>query len=243
MNSLLAITRKFAPTVLIAGAGILVLAFFLPWWGIRVEIPAEPSGKATDSDYKDRMADFSRDIRKHARVSRKDARWHEDMEIEWVIDDYRLGEEFQRGEKFRESGRLWGWNTSAGITAFIFGLLLLPVGIVPIFVIFLRRWSWIGAFVAGLLGLITLILGMVFYFGSPWKNTDFIAQGVGLSPGPFLVILGSSALFAAGVAGGVFGLMNFIGETKGQDRPREIAEPDPQEPDEPDIVEPDFEAI
>ena len=202
--------------VLIAGSGMLVFAFAMPWWGVTMTKIAEPERPKLDNNnreaftaavekYPDDLKKYDRKKRAQSKIT--ESRWYLDRNID---DDLR--------DKVREADddvksvtvRLWGPHIGAGITAFIFGLIILPLTIVPMFVRQLRDWAWIGSIVAAIFGLVSLILGMVFYFGSPGKNTEYIAQGVGLSLGPYLVLLGSLGILVAGVFDGVFGVLGLV---------------------------------
>lgn len=217
MSGIVAIARKISPIVLIAGGGMLVFAFFMPWWGITLEKPDSAKlerPKFNDPDFENKLKAYN-EARKQAGEKQKDMKRVMDRGSRWYrkmyVDDY-MKDALTDADDDAESitVRLWGWNTGTGITSLILGLLILPLGIVPIFVGAYRRWAWIGSFVAGVMGLILFILGMVFYFGSPGENAEGLAQGVGLSPGPFLVIFGSFGTLAAGVFSGVIGLLEFL---------------------------------
>eukprot|EP00913_Durusdinium_trenchii_P022843 g21447.t1 len=214
MSGFVAICKKLSPFVLIAGAGMLVIAFLMPWWGITVATMSKPKVtigggnlEGVIQDAKERAEKF----KDASRIMDRHECWYKEMKVHTYLVQKReaLGNDAEW-----VTVRLWGWNTGTGLSAFILGLITLPLGIVPIFVIPYQRWSWIGAFVAAEIGLIVLIFGTVFYFGSPGRNAEGLYQGVGLSPGPYLVILGSLSLLVSGGFGCVVGLMEFVNAQK-----------------------------
>ncbi|GAB4144316.1 MAG: hypothetical protein Tsb009_15940 [Planctomycetaceae bacterium] len=224
---------KLWPILILAGAGMMVFAFFMPWWGVTATIPSRPErpdAKFNDPDYKEKMDEYSKELKKYREKQAKNSKamkkyddWYSAMKV-----DDKLKEAFEKKEDDLKEGksvsatvRLWGWNTGTGLTNFIFGLIILPLAIVPMFVGVVRQWKFIGSYVAAILGLVGFILGLVFYFGSPGENTEFVAQGVGLSPGPYLVILGTLAVLVGGVFDGVFGTMALL---KGMKKSRPAAE-------------------
>jgi hypothetical protein len=151
------------------------------------------------------------------RMKKDNRDWYRDAELDESLNEQlkdNLKEIIIGDESVTLSARLWGWNIGTSLTAFIFGLVILPLAIVPMFVGAIRNWKWIGSCVAAILGLIALILGMVFYFGSPGENIDGLSQGVGLSPGPYLVLLGSLFVLIGGAFDGVFGTMALFGGGK-----------------------------
>lgn len=227
MSGFVAIAKKLSPIVLIAGGGMLAFAFFMPWWGITMtkpEMPERPKLGFGAPDREEKMKEWAKETealvekrKATAKIMGRNERWYEDMYV-----DRHLKTAMKDADEDTKSltVRLWGWNTGTGITALILGLLILPLGIVPIFVAPYRRWSWIGSYVAAVIGLVMLIMGMVFYFGSPGRNAEGLSQGVGLSPGPYMVIFGSLATLASGVFGGVFGMIELIKSQGGDSQPR-----------------------
>ena len=189
-------TAKLWPLLILTGAGMLTFAFFMPWWGVTVSspgLPKKPEGSFRDSDYKDKMEKYRDEIEKFVKKMKKDKdirekseKWYEAMNVDEKMDDEmdELKDEIKEGKSWSATVRLWGWNTGTGLTNFIFGLIILPLAILPMFIGVVRNWRFIGSCIAAVLGLIGLIFGMVFYFGSPGENGEFFSQGVGLSPGP-----------------------------------------------------------
>lgn len=107
------------------------------------------------------------------------------------------------------SAWVWGWNTGVGITAFILSFPVIAWGIVPWVVRLLRRWAWIGFFTGMVMGLLTFILNLVWYFTAPSKDVSGILTQTVIA-GPYLLMLGSLTVFVGGLLGGIFGLMAFL---------------------------------
>lgn len=226
---------KLWSLILMVGSGMLFLMFFMPWWSIKFPLvvpPQRPEGanfaseefKQWQKDMKAYKEDNEDKMEKAVKVLSKNRRWYEDK----VGDKFK--EESKEASKDGRTGtvRLWGWSVGVSITGFILSFVLLPIAIVPIFVPFLKRWIWTGYFAAAVIGLIMLILSMVWYFSSPGENVSgMLSQGVGFQPGPYFALLGSLAVLAAGVLGGVFGLLHFLKELKAakSGAPVEAADP------------------
>ena len=104
---------------------------------------------------------------------------------------------------------LWGWNTSAGVIGFVLLFFILPVAIVPHYVKLLRPWAWIGRFALVIPGFALFIIFLLWFFDAPSDNHDpILAQGLIL--GPYISLLGALGLLTAGIAGGIYGLIEFV---------------------------------
>jgi len=244
--------------ILMSGCGAMFLAFFMPWWGITVTLPAPPSKPKEQEayqeynedlkDWKETMDDIQKHLDKHERKHKKilgEEYWEEkseDLEKQGK-DEAKEALKGESASSVSVTAWVWGCNyVGVALTAFIFSILLLPVAIVPMFVKFLRNWIWIGYFVAAVSGLVLFILALVWYFSSPGDNLPkYVEQGVGWYPGPYLEILGSLATLAAGVLGGVFGLLTFLNNLKAKQQGggRARTAPAHAEDDDMDFVEDD----
>ncbi len=107
------------------------------------------------------------------------------------------------------TSRIWGWRTGSGIAGLIFSLLILALAITPIFVTIIQKWSWIGSFITAILGIITLILALVWLFGSPSEDVPpILFQGSSIGPYPYL--LGSLLILGGGITEGTLHLMGSV---------------------------------
>lgn len=229
--------------ILLSACGMMFVAFFMPWWGITVTIPAPPSrpkDNAAMEDYRKDSTEWRKtksDIDKHLRKYERKHRailgeeyWQEKRN-ELRKKGSEVARDVSQGEPASSisiTARVWGFNfVGVALTAFIFSLLLLPVAVVPMFWRLMRSWMWIGYFVAAVAGLVLFILSLVWYFSSPGANlSSYVSQGVGWYPGPYLEIFGSLATLVVGVLGGVFGLLSFLEELKaGDETPRRRPRP------------------
>lgn len=169
---------------IVAGAGLLFLAFFVPWWGIEI----------------DRGKDASASERREANeVQERNAFWY----LQHVRPVSKLDD--------ADGVTLWGWNTGTGITGLVFVILLLPIAVLPLCFKLLRPWAWVGRFLAALAGCVMLVMFAVWFFGAPSKNASPILYQ-GLYLGPYLAFLAGGVLVLTGVAGGAMGLVAFITE-------------------------------
>lgn len=217
--------RAFGVRSLLLGVGsaMMFIAFFTPWWGLTVTIPAPPerpesmTDRNASEDYRKEMEDYTRDQEKFRKQFKKDEDWYDDAFGD-AKDDFKdeMFDAYQEqmsegGGDFSLTIRLWGWSTGVGLTNFIFSIFLLPIAIAPLFFAPLRNWVWVGCLLAAVLALIGNILAIVWYFGSPSENVaELLAQGVGLSPGPYLQIAGTLMV----LGGSVVGLLERIKSTR-----------------------------
>lgn len=171
---------KIWQILLIAGGGLMFVAFFTPWWAGKFD--------------KDGLRSVSiEDARRLRDAIEKKASWYRDYDM----------------TTSNGSTWLWGWDTGPGITAFIFSFFIIAWGIVLFFVRLLHRWAWIGFFACMVFGLLTFILNLVWYFSAPGKDVSgVLSQSV--IAGPYLMMPGTLAVFVGGLLGGIFGLMAFL---------------------------------
>ncbi|MGD0897003.1 MAG: GYF domain-containing protein [Thermoguttaceae bacterium] len=180
-----------------SGVGLLLISFFLPWWGITLRKP-DSIGKVAE------MANWG--IGKETRMQRvvlRNQNWYESHRV--YFED--LAGEMVGGSE--ATSRIWGWQTGLGITGLIFSLIILSLAITPIFVAIIQNWSWIGSFITAILGIITLILALVWLFGTPSEDVrPILFQGPSIGPYPYLV--GSLLILGGSITEGILGLMAFI---------------------------------
>jgi ABC-type multidrug transport system fused ATPase/permease subunit len=213
--------------ILMSGCGMMFLAFFMPWWGITIDVPAPPTRPKDQQamgdfqkdakDWGKKMSDIGKHLKKYERKHKAilgESYWKEkeNETKEWGQEQQVAVQKGESTSSFSSTARVWGFNfVGVALTGFIFSIVLLPVAIVPMFVKLLRNWMWIGYFVAAVVGLVMFILSLVWYFSSPGENlSSYVKQGVGWYPGPYLEILGTLATLTVGVLGGVFGLLSFL---------------------------------
>ena len=196
--------RLLWTVLLCTGAGLLLLAFFTPWWGMHLRKPERSSSGSGER--------YAKDMRTLERIRRESKSWYLDN-----IGARKLEKYEDRANELRESEEvslwLWGWSTGAGIVGLLLSVAILPMVLAPIFLKFLRPWSWIASFGSAVLGLIILILSLVWLFGSPGESVpDTFSQGVII--GPYLVLLAGLLLLLAGIVDGLKGLLLFLARIK-----------------------------
>jgi hypothetical protein len=209
------IGSEFVPwgVLVLAGAALLVFSFFVPWWRIsqtdpyRTDLLGRPMLRGAKSLADDREA----------------KEWHrvkEQVELvlttnaDWYIDHFgqtKLNSAERILEKTgRSSVMLWGWNTGAGIMGMIFGVLIVPVILVPMFVVILRRWSWTGDILSIVFGIIMLIMALVWVFGAPSESVEGrLWQGI--IAGPWLILVGSLLVLVGCTSRIISGVMIMLG--------------------------------
>ena len=188
----------FLPHATLAGAGLVFLAFFLPWWGLT-GVPEDRPGMGNTAQVKS------------PELLAKNAAWYAKYTV-WdrfqnqrdsMLDAARQGENVKIEQV---SISLHGWDIGPGVVAFIYFFLVVAIVLGPVFVPMLRPGAWMGYLVsavvyAGVFGA-TLISWVIC---SPGQDVEGqLAQGV--SVGVWLALFGS--VLAAG-AGGMAGLKGF----------------------------------
>lgn len=172
------------PILIFVAAGLLFLAFVLPWWGIDVKSGRDASAKQRETANE---------------VQEKNAFWY--------------FQHIRPLSKMQANGDdgviLWGWHTGAGLTGLFFALLILPIAILPLCIKAIRRWSWIGRYLVAIPGCVMLIMFLVWFFGAPSRNVSPILYQ-GLYLGPYLIFLAGGTLFLTGTLGGTLGLLEFL---------------------------------
>ena len=187
------VSRSFWNIFLFGASGCFFVALFVPWWSISWSSVRADAGFADENNaeaiFRDERIWYSEHLSPR-KLRRFDVERHDRMipiATAW----------------------LWGWNTGAGVTGFVLLFFILPVAIVPHYVRLLRPWAWIGRFALVIPGFALFIVFMLWFFGAPSDNIDpILAQGLIL--GPYISLLGALSLLTAGIAGGIYGLIEFV---------------------------------
>lgn len=209
--------------LMVCGAGILVVSFFLPWWSATIDVGAVQDVKGPDE-----LTEMALDL---GEVAANKITWYiENVPIHKVTKP--LFEEFEPvirrqmgpgggGYGSRRSSRsyrrpedvlkelelsvtLFGWDTTTGILCLCFG----GAAIGFLLLSFVRDafgpWTWLGEFALSALMLPLVALSLIWWIGSPGKNVDpVLSQGV--SVGPFLALVGSAVAMVAGAINSMAG--------------------------------------
>jgi len=228
-GGLMAGTRTPLKIIGLGGAFIMVVSFFMPWWGMDISytIPKE-------NDDKERKA-FDKECKEFMSAQKENSSWYIDSISEknaktWgekvagmFMGGGRIGRlrgldgdedvaATQPGETTKASISSFGWKFAGGILAFIFGLVLMALTIPQLFVKILQRWGWTGTLPAAAMALVVFILGLVFWIASPGKDVSgtLIKFSQGVSIGPFLAFAGGAIATAACTMDGLSGLFAFV---------------------------------
>jgi hypothetical protein len=204
--------RRNSRRLVMAGAGLIVVAFLLSWWGIEkyrvdeqqgVQLAApgaldgitQKMSEAQKKDYEDRLQKYP-------------LAWSANRTVNHDFYVYALGSDYEQTLQALEkdslhSGQLWlfGWSTWTGRFGFLFVLVGVAWFFAPQFKPELEEYAWTVPWVWTALGAILLISTLAFYFGVPDKNGDGYSQGVTL--GCYAALLGSSAVVIGGTFEGI----------------------------------------
>ncbi|MEI7836033.1 MAG: hypothetical protein WCK05_06435 [Planctomycetota bacterium] len=189
---------RFMPHAILAGAMLLFVAFFMPWWGLT-GMPDDRPGFGNVAQVK------------VPGLLAKNASWYATYAV-WdrfqkqrdaTLDAARQGEDVKIGQV---SISLHGWDTGPGVVAFIFFFLAVAIVLGPMFVPVLRPVAWVGYLASGLAYsgvFLATVIGWLFC--SPGENVaGQLAQGV--SVGVWFALFGSALAAAAGTKAGLKGL-------------------------------------
>ncbi|TFG87538.1 MAG: hypothetical protein E4H18_03425 [Hyphomicrobiales bacterium] len=211
--------------VAMGGAALMILSFFLPWWSIdffELKRPQRPEldraaamSSAGRETYEDAQKDYEKKLAEYKKVDEAFDKQMESLQQATVDTQLFAVDVLSRkaitklNPREKGSATAFGWGPGSGIVTFIFGLIILPLMLVPMFVSILKKWSWAMSMPAAVLGLVVLILSVVFWIGSPGENVSgMVEQGVSI--GPFVALAGGLAAAGGAALTGICGLMGFL---------------------------------
>jgi ribosomal protein S27E len=187
--------------VALCAACLLLVSFFLPWWGFSITFT--PGGSFWDVRTSAELRAFSELVEKSDKFT----------------DPLLSKADQQAGEKWQEEVRSnqqahWsasfaGWSFTRGILSLIFAAVAAALLCPPMFVKSLKKRGWMFTLPAAGFGLAVFILGLTFLAGTPGENLSNryfqVAQGV--SVGAVLAFIGGVILAFAAVGDGAAGLI------------------------------------
>lgn len=195
--------------LLCAGAAVLLVNAFLPWWKITVTLRTFDELRTMPKFDQDQ---FQRNSSQARRILSENRDWYEDH---LSSRDFRrlflLGNrgEFGLDPEYRFNKTLLGITVDGGIVGLAFGLLIIAPIVVGLFVALLRPWLWISSFVSAIFGVLMLVLGLMWVLGAPGEGAgDVLRQGIIV--GPWLALGAGTIILTAGLLDGIFGLLRFI---------------------------------
>jgi len=174
----------------LAGGVALMAAMFAPWWGITQYRVGLAELRGPDAAlWRDRQ-------KRHREIVTENRDFY--RRIDHAA--FTRQENFLRARQtMRETGKmtgwLWGWETTSGIVCLVLGLPGVILGALPLSIRAIRRWSWIGCFVACGCGLVT----------APSEDVQGV-MSQGVLAGPFVALGAGTVLSLAGLFGGIAGL-------------------------------------
>ncbi|GAB4153133.1 MAG: hypothetical protein Tsb009_29380 [Planctomycetaceae bacterium] len=222
---------------ILIGAILYILAMCLPWWSFQVKGDEEDFEKQftelKDVDIKDDFrgdrkfdSDFNRmnerPAKRTRRVPKKEkmkifarnmitsAGWYlrnlHALSVKSNIDDF-IESEGREGE-VDVHGKIWGWNATLGLTAGLFGFLVLPLSLAIIFSESVRRFSFAISFLFAYASFVLLVLAAIWWLDAPgWDMDPVISQHAHI--GPYFVMGAGVVVLVFGVLDGIGGLRAF----------------------------------
>ena len=179
----------------------MIVAFCVPWWGVKITRPTSASLAA-------RMQSTNSELAEYQQKEIDNRGWYggyKDIYYEGGFSRRMLT--MQAGETV--TVYIWGWHTVGGILALAFGIVIAGTMAVMTLVPQLARFSWIASAASAVLGIPIFILGLVWWVTAP--TADFkpiISQYV--VAGPLMCVLGGLGVLGLGVTGFVQGLLAFL---------------------------------
>lgn len=193
-----------------AGAILLLLSLFVPWWCMSIEIDV------TDFDPRD-PEEYLEDGKSAGKVLARNLNWYivqnvhgrAIVEVIDLIPDPEDMEDMDEPPDIDISIWLWGWNTTTGIMVFVFATVILPVVLTTLFVPALRPWSWGFSYVTGILGFISLVFSVLWVLGAPQANVDPYLSQANIV-GPYMILVGSLLVLAGSLIDVITGMQALL---------------------------------
>ena len=188
-------------TLVIVGGVLMIVAFCVPWWGIKI---TKPSSARLGS----RMQTVTRELMEFMQEAGKRSDWYERYRnVEYDNGFSRRMLTMQPGEKV--TVYVWGWHTVPGILALAFGIVIVATMAVMTMVPPVARYSWIGSAGSAVLGIPIFILGLIWWITAPSADVDPVISQYVIA-GPLICVLAGIGVLGLGLTGFVQGLLAFL---------------------------------
>ena len=211
------------------GAGLMIAAFFVPWWSIKITPPGALSESPwkTPEDQKNEIKDVTMAVLPHLEfylnhVSADLVEYALDRDIDDIEDlvEPRRKSYGSSSGSFGGSSRskrpqidpftstLFGWDFTPAILVLIFGvfsgILMLFASVASKF----RKWAWTLMLPAAGLSLAAAALAVSFWLASPGGDSEnILSQSV--IAGPFVAMGGAAVAMLGSIFGGMVSIRAF----------------------------------
>jgi hypothetical protein len=174
------------------GAIGLFLAVWFQWWSVHFYVSLKDQG----------------DLKRFSAMLKKHNRFHEDIGIDQEIAS--KFESLSPTDTYASfSSRLSGWSFGAGVTGFIFSIILIIALPLMVFVKPLKPWAWTISSAGAVCGLISFILILVFLMTVPTSYSP-LTQRIGDFAPIWLSLLGSILVFGALLTHAILSFLAFL---------------------------------
>ena len=176
------------------GGLIMIISFFTPWWGMRIDVRGTQVGDETA---------LRREATQYGLLRQDHAEFHNRRFSGSQLN--RFNRPLDQPIGGAQALRAWGWDFGRGIVTLVFGILVLAVALVVVFVPIMRYLAWTGMLPAALLGLIVIIISLTVWIGTPGENMlgSYLRFRQGVHVGPFLAMLGGLLALVGGLIDGL----------------------------------------
>lgn len=204
--------RSRSKQVLYAGAGLAVVAFLLPWWGITKYRVSEQRGldmtnMAVSSAITKDMDEPTR-TEYEKRVQLYDSSWQANRNLNQAFYEAYLGKDYDKEIRAKDgvslstgTSKVYGWSVWTAWFGLLFVIAGTAIYVTPTFAPQMESWKWLVPWIWAASALLYLILAIAFFFGVPDANGPGYSQG--LSLGCYLAIFGGAAALIGGVFEGM----------------------------------------
>lgn len=201
--------RSRSKQLLYAGAGLAVVAFLLPWWGVTKYRVSEQRGldmtnmTVISAITKDMDEPTRTEYDKRARLY--DSSWQANRNLNQAFYEAYLGKDYDKEIHAKDgislstgTSKVYGWSVWTAWFGLLFVIAGVAIYVAPTFAPQMDSWKWLVPWIWAASALLYLILAIAFFFGVPDANGPGYSQGI--SFGGYLAIFGG----AAGLVGAIF---------------------------------------
>jgi len=204
------------------GSGLMITAFCVPWWRIKITPPGALSRSTWDGrdDTKDEIKDVLMAVLPNMEfyldhVFTDLVEYVLDRDIDDIEDlieprrrSYRSSSGSDRSSVEPFSTMLFGWNFTCGILILMFGaftgMLALFLSVTSRF----RKWGWTLMLPAAGLSMAALAMAVSFWLSTPGGDSEnILSQGV--IAGPFVAMAGGAVALLGSLFGGLGSIREF----------------------------------
>jgi hypothetical protein len=206
---------------------IFIAAMCLPWWSFRVKGGEEEFEKEFSKTREvksgfnggNRARGFNTRTRRGPDKEKlKTLAKNMTSSIGWYVRNVQSVSFKTNADDFIDSGgdedeidiqgKIWGWHTTLGIGAGLFGFLVLPLSLVIMISPSVRQYGFAFSFAAAYASFVFIVLSAIWWFDTPgWDMKPLITQQAHV--GPYLVMGAGILVLIFGITDGIMGLRAF----------------------------------